>query len=113
MEKKIVGKYYLVAVDVAEDMTICYKLENGDYLGVVEETIFAVGFNEKYIIAKQHPGNNKSVTNYFIIPVNQSKNFYPDTRMNKALTLEQFNQGRQESGIPEDLTFTLEIENLK
>jgi hypothetical protein len=44
-------------------MSIVYYFRNDEVSNttVVAETVFAVGFNDKYIIAKQHPASD---TNY-------------------------------------------------
>ena len=70
--KKLNAGYYLSAIDVREDMLIGFQ--DGDYgIGVIPATIFSVGQNDEFIIAKQHPkespnGMDKGVINYFIIP---------------------------------------------
>lgn len=112
-DEKITGRYHLVSIDIPEDLTLCYKLESGDYKGVLEETIFAVGFNDNYIIAKQHPSNNRAITNYYIVPIYKENILSPEKGVIGALTLEQFNEKRRELNIPESLVFTKEIEDLK
>lgn len=112
-DEKITGKYHLVAVDILADLTLCYKLEGGDYKGVLEETVFAVGFNDNYIIAKQHPSNNRAITNYYIVPIYIDNPLFPEKGVVGPLTLEQFNEKRKELNIPDEVTFTKEIEDLK
>lgn len=72
----IVAEYNIGWIDTKETRSICKGLENGDTGGetVVPEYIFAVGHNDRYIVAKQHPldsANNQMVdtktTNYFVI----------------------------------------------
>jgi len=66
-DEKITGPYRLVATDVSGQMSVCYTLEKGNCIGRVPETVFSVGWNDRFIVAKQHPLNNRSVTNYFIL----------------------------------------------
>jgi hypothetical protein len=54
-EKHLIGNYYFIAVDTDKDMNLSYKLENGDYMGVAGSTVFAAGYNDDFIIVKQHP----------------------------------------------------------
>jgi hypothetical protein len=61
-EHRIVGPYRLMAMDTRDQMSIwCGKW------GRVDETVFAVGFDNRYIVAKQHPKGDRSLTNYFYI----------------------------------------------
>lgn len=78
--KMLVGNYNIGWVDNIRWQTIMYDVD-GKGLGSYETDpyIFAVGHNDKYIIAKQHPlckdyfGKecmpDQSITNYFIIDV--------------------------------------------
>ena len=54
-DEHLVGPYYLTAVDSPDDMSVCYELSHGDRLGLIDETVFAVGWNDRFIVAKQHP----------------------------------------------------------
>lgn len=113
-EYKVVGRYYLVAVDyVKEGTSLNFQLDDNSSYGVVKETVFAVGFNESYIIAKQHPSNNRAITNYFIVPIYTENTLWAEKGVIGPLTLEQFNEKRKELNIPDEVTFTKEIEDLK
>ena len=116
-KEHITGNYYLVSTDyVDEDLSVSYDLGDGSYIGVVNETVFAVGYNKDFIIAKQHPAkeiNNpdKSITNYFIVPITNKVDKWPDENKIGPLTELEFLIKRKELNIPEDLTFTNEIDN--
>ena len=67
-DEKITGPYRLSAIDITEEMSVCYELKEVDScVGRIPETVFAVGWNENFIVAKQHPSGNKFVTKYFIL----------------------------------------------
>lgn len=76
----ITGNYYLTATDYAEeDLSVSDKLEEGSFLGVVQPKVFEIGYDENYIIAKQHPakfgvGVNENITNFFIIDLHKESN---------------------------------------
>ena len=53
-DERIDGPYRLVAIDVSEEMAICYEIENG-CIGRIPETVYAVGFDTKYLVAARHP----------------------------------------------------------
>jgi len=66
-DEHLIGRYYLNAVDIPEQMSVSYALGNGNELGLIDETVFAVGWNDRYIVAKQHPANDRRVTNYYYL----------------------------------------------
>lgn len=67
-DEKISGPYRLSAIEITEEMSVCYELKEEDTcIGRIPETVFSVGWNENFIVAKQHPPANKAVTNYFIL----------------------------------------------
>ena len=67
------GDYELVAIDTKGQMMLAVDLHNGDSIGIVGPTVFALGADDHYIIVKQHPardsfGNfDRNVTQYFIV----------------------------------------------
>jgi hypothetical protein len=79
-------------------ISISYKLENGDYIGVVPEHVYEYSICEGYILAKQgilSTKNPKSIidsnqTKYFIIPLNYKVNKSPDENKIGPLNKEDF-----------------------
>ena len=61
------GPYILIWIDVPSSTTLNYDLEGGTSVGRIDETVFSVGRNDRYIVAKQHPRGDKGITNYFFI----------------------------------------------
>ena len=111
----LVGIYYLVAADDDRQCSLATHepSDGGTYGNVVNQTVFAVGYNEKYIIAKQHPDNNRKITNYFIVPVEQHITRENLNNILGPLTYNQFMTKRHELIIPDSLHFTKEYEDLK
>lgn len=88
------------------------------YFGyAISPCVYAVGFNDEFIIAKQHPlvNNqiNKSVTNYFIIPIINKVSRFEDLNKIGPLNKEEFNATRIEIGIPTNLNFSIIFDKLK
>lgn len=109
----ITERYYLVAVDSAEEMTLSYSVDNDNStVGVVSKTVFSVGYNDEYIIVKQHPLNNRKIINYFIVPIYKSINYSPEKGVIGPLSLKQFEENRKDLNIS-NILFTIEIEDLK
>lgn len=111
--KKILGNYYLTTTDgFQNNIYIDFKLETGNFVGVVSSCVFSVGYNQKYIIAKQHPFSypanvDSSLTNYYILPVH-NKTLKPDSGVLGPLTLEEFQFKRRELRI-KDIEFSMKI----
>ena len=71
----IVGKYKLLWIDLQENQVLCESYGESGCIGLIPEYVFAVGHNDSYIIAKQHPTSGfeggyeiyTDTTNYFII----------------------------------------------
>jgi len=115
VEQNITDKYWLFANNTMDEMSIWYFPKNGSNL-IVKETVFAVGYNDNFIIAKNHPKDlagkiNKSVTHYHIININ--KDFENNPRSSTPLTFKQFEYKREQLNIPEKLDFTIVFEELK
>lgn len=120
IEEKIIDNYYLIATDVGEDCSLSYHepTDGSNYGTIIEATVFAVGYNDKYMIVKQHPRTfpnppDKKITNYYILPLRKGMDWKNKNGLIGALTLEQFTEKRKELNIRESLTFTKEIEDLK
>ncbi|MES2827308.1 MAG: hypothetical protein V4687_04115 [Bacteroidota bacterium] len=67
--EKILGNYFIITTDnYNKDIYIGYKLESGDFVGVISSKIIEIGKNEEFIIAKQSKSNdNDSEFDYYII----------------------------------------------
>jgi hypothetical protein len=65
-DQKIDGPYRLVAIDVDEQMDVCYSIQDA-CVGRISETVFAVGHDASYIVAARHPSNNRKITEYFYL----------------------------------------------
>src|SRR5437899_2387111 len=61
------GPYALVWIDKPDDVWPEYRRAGGSSDVRVDPRVFAVGRNEHYVVAKQHPDGDRSVTNFFII----------------------------------------------
>jgi hypothetical protein len=116
----IIGNYYLFAPDDDSQLELDYHApdDGGTYSTVIAATVFAVGFNENYIIAKQHPYSGSSDVknlkiNYFIILLKDTFNFRTKNGIIGPLSEDQYNLKRRELNIPDNLIFSKQFENLK
>ncbi len=119
-KENIIGNYYLIAADTEEQMSLSYcdPADKNGCIGIIEATVFSVGYNKDYIIAKQHPrvfpnAPNKDITNYFILPIGKKGTDWGNNYgLIGPLTLDQFNKQGKELNLLPDLKFT-EKSNLK
>ena len=79
--KKIIGSYYFTNDE--GNQSLAFKMDNGQYIDVVTSSVFSIAHDKNFIIVKQHPQRfsqspNKSVTNYFIVPLLSKINTSPD-----------------------------------
>jgi hypothetical protein len=111
-QKKLSGKYCLQATDTLEQMHLCVLMPNGDCEGdLVPQTVYAVGWDEQFIIAKQHPSAfgrpiDRTVTYFYIVRVS-------DGKVSDRLDERSFNVERSKLGVPRELSFTLVLDELK
>ena len=92
---RITGKYIVLWIDLPQNQMIGkeYELHSSSSSTLIEPYIFAVGHNENYIIAKQHPTNgfeggykiHADTTNYYIIDIYKERD-----KIFGPLTLKQF-----------------------
>ena len=118
-KEKIIDKYFLTFVDSESDLSLSYDLGNGDFIGVVNDAVFAVGYNSNFIIVKNHPlvepdSINRTVTNYFIIQIDRNiSQFKVEENKIGPLSKQEFDKKRKELKIPADLDFTVIIDKNK
>lgn len=105
--EQINDKYYLGATDTLDQMSVWYDLGDGG-IGRIGETVFSVGWDERYIIAKQHPLNQRAITNYYILDMAKDDAFAdPEESVIGPLDEEDFQLKLQEMGLSLDFTVTI------
>jgi hypothetical protein len=106
-QEHLVGPYSLSSIDVPEQMSVYYDLGDGSGIGRINATVYSVGWNSQYIVAKQHPSANRSITNYFYLDMSKdSKYAEPDNSVVGPLTEAEFMRKKQELALP-DFTQTI------
>ena len=97
----LVGPYDLCAIDISEQMSVYYGLKDGGGVDRIDQTVFSVGWNNRYIVAKQHPGNNRSVTNYFYLDMTKDGPLVdPSVCVVGPLSETEFSRKQAELGLP-------------
>ena len=130
-KKHLFGNYYLIATDDIEDCCLSHHKETDEnnWGEVIEPTVFAVGFNSHYLIAKQyyHPfydtdtplsssystyeviRPDKNNIRYYILPIKEDMNWRTLNGLLGPLSYDDFEAKRRELGIS-DIEFSVEID---
>ena len=113
VNENIIGNYYWVATDVGDNLALSYhEAADGDnYSFIISPTVFAIGYNEKYIIAKQHPRSfsdapDKNISNYYVLPLKEGIDWKTKNGLIGPLTLKEFHDERNKLSIPDELVFS-------
>lgn len=109
----VVGDYYVTTTDGDDaKQRLSRRVENDNYIGVVGHMVYAVWFNEKFLIVKQHPpvGEEKvddKITYYYIVFVDNAasdKILYNDSVVGPLDDI-MFELSVDELGIKEKIEF--------
>jgi hypothetical protein len=110
-DEQLTGPYRLIAVDTLDQMSVSYRLPDGAAVGRISETVFSVGWNNRYIVAKQHPNNDRSITNFYYLDISRDSTYAdPSLSVTGPLTEAEFVRKRSELGLPE---FTRTVKSLQ
>lgn len=113
-EKHLTGPYDLSAIDIDEEMAIYYRSNNGGGICRVPPTVFAVGWNKRYIIAKQHPRSNHNITNFYILDMKKDHEYAKESEyLIGPIRQNAFNQKMKELNLLGSLDFTIVYHSLK
>jgi len=113
LNNNIFDNYHLMATDDWEQLNLSYYEPTGkNYVPVIKKTVFALGYNKKYIIAKQHPDNNKTITNYFILSIKRKYLSGDNSGLIGPLSAADFEQKQKELKL-EKLDFSIVYKELE
>lgn len=103
--KNLVGEYDVGWIDTGCSM----KIYRGS-LGLMQGQIYHVGWNNDFIIAKQHPNCDQAVTLYFIINIkeNQSVAYSQTVGVYGPLVENEFQRLYKKMGISSEVKFSYE-----
>ena len=109
IDDRISGKYRILAIDTYEQAALEYESTPGTYTEIIAEGVCAVGYNNKYIIAKQHPvvqnKVDRSMTNYFIVTIQLSSGKDEPFLPAPPISFKDFEAQKHRLGI-DDVAFT-------
>lgn len=91
------GPYSLMWIDSPDNVSLCRDDGDTGCTGRVDATVFAVGWNGHFVVAKQHPEGDKSKTNYYII---ESRKNSRDDVTTGPLTEQEFMKKSAELDLP-------------
>ena len=101
----------LVAADAPEQMQVIYDLGGGSSAVRISPTFFAVGWNGRYLVAKQHPKGNSGVTNFYYLDIlKDSPGSDPSACIVGQMPESEFALAQQKLGLPQ---FSRTIQDLE
>lgn len=105
------GPYALLWIDTAENISLCRELGEGSWIGRVVAMVFAVGWDGRYVVAKQHPAGDRSKIDYFIVDSLRDSNLANQSEVVLGpLSKEEYGKKAMELKLPE---FTKVLESLE
>jgi hypothetical protein len=66
-DEHIDGPYRLVAIDSFDETDVCYELPHDACIGRVPPTVYAVGFDTKFLVIARHPSGEQSTSEYYYL----------------------------------------------
>jgi len=105
------GPYALLWIDTSDNVSLSYDAGSGAWVGRVEPQVFAVGSNDQFIVAKQHPIGNKKRVHYFVV-LRGKDSIAADLKkvLIGPLTADEFDRKSKELNLPK---FTKVLESLE
>lgn len=105
-DRQIVGPYRLQSADDLSDISIDYAINGLNGAVRVQGSVFAYGFNDKYIVAARHPKGAMTpadlhyVEYYFIIRSLDSDAVLPDASVRGPFNEVEFRDYQKSLGLP-------------
>jgi hypothetical protein len=101
---QIIGDYVIYSQDSLSDSQIMRKNKNGTLTSVIEPYVFAIGWDNNYIIAKRNIRTlGQKKVEWYIINVSTDNLFGPFSE-------EVFKEKKRQLGIPDNLGFRINTE---
>jgi hypothetical protein len=95
------GPFALTWIDSPDNVWLEYRIPDGGSHRLVEPRVFAVGWDGHYVVAKQHPDGNRSITNFFVIDAaRESPRAELSDVVSGPLTRDKFEQLSRELHLP-------------
>ena len=94
------GPYALLWIDLPDEVQLSYDLGRGSWATLVGPRVFAVGANQEYVVAQQHPGGDKTIANFFIIEVQAGAKATSNMESSARSESRKFMKRRQRCGCP-------------
>ena len=100
--EKLVGPYILIAVDTDQQMSVAYVVGGGLSVGRILPVVFAVGYDERYIVAKRHPDGDRAITQFYYLDIaKDSETGYQFKAVTGPLKEDEFSKEKARLGLPE------------
>ncbi|WP_207435986.1 hypothetical protein [Sabulibacter ruber] len=90
-KEQVTGKYYIIGVDTKDDLSLRYKLDNGDFVGKAPGQILQYGYNDTLIVAKTQYNYSGQPSFYLINMLKDSDYAHEEDFQIGPISEEEFN----------------------
>jgi hypothetical protein len=66
-DEQVVAKFRLFAADTREEMCLLWEFRDHGGPCLIQESVFGVGFNDKYVVVESHPNANRAITAFWYL----------------------------------------------
>jgi hypothetical protein len=113
-DEELDGPYRLMAIDVREQMSVVYGSPDGSGTYRIGETVFAVGWDRRHLIAKRHPDGDSTRTEYYVLEREKDSPTAPaSASVRGPFDSVAFEQARQTLGVAPTVRFTRLLRELE
>lgn len=96
------GDYEVYWIDISSDLTLGRKIPGGNWIGRVEPQVFAVGSDERWIVAGRYPAGDRANPEFFYFAKDTDSQFKNgEDVVLGPFTAEEFDELKQRHGLPE------------
>ena len=96
------GDYEVYWIDVSSDLTLGRKLPDGNAIGRVGPQVFAVGADDRWVVAARYPDGDKSNPEYFYFAKSADGPYKNGNEVALGpFTAKEFEELKKKHGLPE------------
>ncbi len=100
-------KYELGWIDDGSRVCLDYRISEEGTTTLIPEQVYSVGYDDHYVVAKQHPNENQEITYYYYVIIDDDIYYHQQDYIFGPFTKVEFEKKKNELHLP-DFSFTLD-----
>jgi hypothetical protein len=113
-DEQVVARYRLFAPDTREQTCLLWNFRDHSGPCLIQETVFGVGFNDKYVVVESHPNADRAVTAFWYLVRDKRTEANPigdgHVQINGPFSKTQYTSIRERRHLPEFRTILTDLE---